>query len=214
MKTILLTGFEPFAGADINPSWEAVQLVSVQWTGQARLHVAQLPVEFAESAERLRAIVGLLQPDIIVATGLAEGRTAVTPEVVAINRIDARIPDNAGAQPVDAPVVAGGADGLFATLPVKAMVAAMREARVPAALSYSAGTFVCNSTFYALMDLIARQQRSMIGGFVHVPAMPQSRPDRDQPTMSVETIAKGLEAALMVCLGGGDAYTGPMGTIA
>nr|WP_314261701.1 pyroglutamyl-peptidase I [uncultured Devosia sp.] len=214
MKTILLTGFEPFAGAAINPSWEAVQLVAAQWTGQARLHVAQLPVEFGDSTERLRAMVSLLQPDVVVATGLAEGRNAMTPEVVAINRIDARIPDNAGAQPVDAPVVPGGPDGLFATLPVKAMVAAMREAGVPSTLSYSAGTFVCNASFYALMHMLGQQGRPIIGGFIHVPAMPQSRPDRDQPTMAVETIAKGLEAALMVCLGGADAHVGSMGTIA
>ncbi|WEK03019.1 MAG: pyroglutamyl-peptidase I [Candidatus Devosia phytovorans] len=214
MKTILLTGFEPFAGAALNPSWEAVQRVAAQWTDPARLHVAQLPVEFGEGVERLEAMIGLLRPDIVVATGLAEGRAAITPEVIAINRIDARIPDNAGAQPVEAAVVPGGADGLFSTLPVKAMVAAMRDAGVPAALSYSAGTFVCNAAFYALMNLIQRQDRPMIGGFVHVPAMPESRPSADMPTMAVETMARGLEAALMVCLGGADAYVGSMGTIA
>lgn len=214
MKTILLTGFDPFGDAYINPSWEAVQYVSERWNGLARLHAARLPVEFEEGAERLRAMVELLRPDIVVATGLAAGRATVTPEVIAINRIDARIPDNGGAQPIDAPVVPGGPDGLFSTLPVKAMVVAMREAGVPAALSYSAGTFVCNSTFYALMDMIGRQERPMIGGFIHVPAMPQSGPGGDLPTMSVETTARGLEAALMVCLGGADAYTGTMGTIA
>lgn len=213
-KTILLTGFEPFGGAALNPSWEAVQRVSAGWTHQARLHVALLPVEFGEGVERLSAMIGLLRPDIVVATGLAEGRAAITPEVVAINRIDARIPDNAGAQPVDAPVVPGAPDGLFSTLPVKAMVAAIRDAGVPAALSYSAGTFVCNASFYALMNLIRSQDRPMIGGFVHVPAMPESRPDTAIPTMSVETMARGLEAALMVCLGGADAFAGSMGTIA
>lgn len=214
MKTILLTGFEPFGDASINPSWEAVQYVSERWNGLARLHAARLPVEFEEGAERLRAMVELLRPDIVVATGLAAGRATVTPEVIAINRIDARIPDNSGAQPYDAPVVSGGPDGLFSTLPVKAMVAAMREAGVPATLSYSAGTFVCNSTFYALMDMIRRQERPMIGGFIHVPAMPQSGPGGDLPTMSVETTARGLEAALMVCLGGADAFVGSMGTVA
>lgn len=197
---ILLTGFDPFGGASFNPSWAAVEQVQRDWAGPAELHVARLPTVFAESRERLDALIGLLRPDIVLAVGVAEGRAAVTPEVVAINLIDARIADNAGDQPRDVPVVEGGADGLFATLPVKAMVEAMREAGVPAELSYSAGTFVCNAGFYALLDSLARQGRGAKGGFIHVPAAPEQMGKASLPTMSVETTARGLDAALRACL--------------
>lgn len=211
---ILLTGFEPFGGADGNPSWDAVSLVSATWSGRAELHVARLPTAFEESVQRLQALIDLLRPDVVVATGLAQGRASVTPEVIAINRIDARIPDNAGSQPRDAVVVDGGPDGLFSTLPVKAMVAAMRKAGVPAALSYSAGTFVCNSTFYALMSALKQQGRGAIGGFVHVPATPAQSVSGDCPTMSLEAIARGIEAGLMACLVGREAVGQELGTIA
>lgn len=211
---ILLTGFEPFAGADSNPSWDAVALVAANWSGPAELHVARLPTAFEESAERLQALIDLLRPDIVVATGLAQGRASVTPEVIAINRIDARIPDNAGSQPRDVAVLSGGSDGLFSTLPVKAMVTAMREAGVPAALSYSAGTFVCNSTFYALMAALQRQGRGAIGGFVHVPATSAQTVSGDCSTMGVDTIARGLEAGLIACLVGRETVGEEFGTIA
>jgi pyroglutamyl-peptidase len=195
---ILLTGFEPFGGAASNPSWDAVQRVAANWSGTAKLHTARLPTAFATSGERLGALIDLLKPDIVLCVGLAQGRAAVTPELIAINRIDARIPDNAGSQPRDASVVPGGPDGLFATLPVKAMVAAMRTAGVPASLSYSAGTFVCNSTFYALMHALSGSQTR--GGFIHVPATPAETVNGDCPTMSLDHIVAALEAALSVCL--------------
>ena len=209
---VLLTGFEPFGGAASNPSWDAVERVAATWTGPAQLHVARLPTAFAESAERLQALLSLLQPDIVIATGVAQGRAAVTPELVAINRMDARIPDNAGAQPQDMPVVAGGPDGLFATLPVKAMVAAIRAAGIPASLSYSAGTFVCNSAFYALMHTLAG--RATRGGFIHVPATPTETVSGDCPTMSLEMIVTAIDAAIGVCLIETGEHTTTTGTIA
>lgn len=196
----LLTGFEPFGGAASNPSWDAVERLSQIWRGPAQLHIARLPVAFADSAERLETMIALLRPDIVIATGLAQGRAAMTPELIAINRIDARISDNDGVRPQDVPVLADAPDGLFSTLPVKAMVAGMRAAGVPATLSYSAGTFVCNSTFFALMNQLRRQGGKAIGGFVHVPATPSEDDTGACPTMSVDMIALGLEAALMACL--------------
>ena len=195
---ILLTGFEPFGGAASNPSWDAVQRIAADWSGSAKLHTAKLPTSFVTSGERLGALIDLLKPDIVLCVGVAQGRAAVTPELVAINRIDARIPDNAGSQPRDAAVVPAGPDGLFATLPVKAMVAAMRTAGVPASLSYSAGTFVCNSTFYALMHMLTGSQTR--GGFIHIPATPAETVNGDCPTMALDQIVVALKAALDVCL--------------
>ncbi len=197
---ILLTGFEPFGGAGSNPSWEAVQLVKAHWQEDAALHIACLPVVFDEAAERISAMIELLTPDIVVATGLAEGRASMAPEVIAINRMDARIPDNAGMQPRDVAVSGTGSDGLFSTLPIKAMVKAMREVGVPSGLSYSAGTFVCNSTFYKVVE--AQSRNGAIGGFIHVPATPDMVERPDCPTMSLDTIAMGIHAALMACLRG------------
>ena len=197
-QVILLSGFEPFGGATSNPSWDAVERVAANWAGPHELHTARLPTAFVESAERLNALIGLLRPDIVLSIGVAEGRAAVTPELIAINRIDARIPDNAGDQPQGAAVVPGGPDGLFSTLPVKAMVAAIRAAGVPASLSYSAGTFVCNSIFYAAMHALAG--RSARGGFIHIPATPTETVNGDCPTMSLEMIVVAIEAALGICL--------------
>lgn len=197
---VLITGFDPFGGAATNPSFLAVEQLKASWRGPASLHVARLPTVFAESAERLRAMIALLQPDIVIAVGVAEGRAAMTPEVIAINRIDARIPDNAGAQPRDVPVVEGAPDGLFSTLPVKSVVAAMRAAEVPAELSYSAGTFVCNAAFYCLMHALSSARKPAIGGFIHVPAAPQMATEGALPSMSIDTMVRGLEAAISACL--------------
>lgn len=197
---VLLTGFEPFGGAITNPSWLAVEKVKTRWKGEADLHIARLPTTFRDSGERLDALVSLLRPSVVIATGVAQGRATVTPEVIAINRIDARIPDNSGAQPQEAPVVAGAPDGLFSTLPVKSIVAAMRAAGVPSGLSYSAGSFVCNAAFYALMHALKAYDGAVVGGFIHVPATPELIGDADCPSMSVDLIASGLEAAVLACL--------------
>lgn len=211
---ILLTGFEPFGGAASNPSWQAVQAVAEQWQGPADLHIACLPTTFAGSQLALQGLMEEFTPDIAVAVGLAEGRTALTPEWVAINHIDARIPDNEGHQPHDRRVVADGPDGLFTTLPVKTMVAAMQRAGVPATLSYSAGTFVCNTAFYALMHMLQNGPRPAIGGFVHVPATPAERVDGTGPTISLDLITRGLEAGLMACLSNDASPDITTGTIA
>ncbi|WIB68590.1 pyroglutamyl-peptidase I [Curtobacterium sp. MCBD17_035] len=195
MTTILLTGFEPFADAPRNPSWDAVERVAATWTGPERVEAALLPVAFGRSVDALRDVVERVTPDVVVAVGLAEGRTAITPERVAVNLDDARIPDADGAQPVDVPVLPGGPAAYFTTLPVKRMVAAARAAGAPAALSATAGAYVCNHVFYALQALAGAGVRS---GFVHVPATPETLREADDavPTVSLDVLVTGLAAAV------------------
>lgn len=170
---VLLTGFAPFDGAATNESWEAVrEAVPALVARGVDAEAVELPVEFGTASERLEEAVRGLRPRLVVAVGLAAGRTAITPERVAINIRDARIPDNAGASPVDEPVVPGAPVGFLSTLPVKAMVAALTADGVPAAVSQTAGTYVCNDVFYALQHLLATDPalEGIRGGFVHVPS--------------------------------------------
>jgi len=166
MTTVLLTGFEPFAGDAANPSGDAVRRVSERWSGEERLVTAVLPVTFAGAAARIRELIAAERPDVVVAVGLAGGRRAVGVERIAVNLIDARIPDNDGAQPVDEPSVPGAAPAHFATVPVKQMAAAIAAAGVPAEVSHTAGTFVCNHVFFVALD--AAPAGTAVG-FVHVP---------------------------------------------
>ncbi|WP_261164782.1 pyroglutamyl-peptidase I [Microbacterium sp. Marseille-Q6965] len=198
MVTILLTGFEPFGGDARNPSGEAVEHVVRAWDGPERLVPAILPVSFDAAAEQLRALIGEHDPQIVVASGLAGGRTQVTPERVAINLRDARIPDNAGAQPLDEPSVAGGPAAYFATLPVKAIAQAIREAGVPAAVSHTAGTFVCNHVMYVAADEASRRP-GMRTGFVHVPWSADTAP-ADAPSLPARDIAHALRIAVRIAV--------------
>jgi pyroglutamyl-peptidase len=173
---LLLSGFEPFDDAEINESWEAVRR-AVPLIEDAGITVRSvlLPVEFGRAGDLLDAEIRSTMPRIVIATGLAGGRTAITPERVAVNVQDARIPDNAGATPVDEPCAAGGPVGYFSTLPIKAMTAAISTGTgVPAAVSQTAGTFVCNDVFYRLQYLLATdpaaRDAGITGGFIHVPA--------------------------------------------
>ena len=170
---VLLTGFAPFDGAASNESWEAVrEAVPALVARGIDAEGVELPVEFGAASELLAEAVRSLRPRLVIAVGLAAGRTAITPERVAINIRDARIPDNAGASPVDEPVVPGGPVGHFSTLPIKAIVAALAADGVPAAVSQTAGTYVCNDVFYSLQHLLATDPElaEVRGGFVHVPA--------------------------------------------
>ncbi len=194
---VLLTGFEPFNGATVNPSWEAVSLVS-------GVRTARLPCVFGESLTHLRAAVLEHDPAVIICVGEAGGRPDVTVERVAVNLDDARIPDNAGRQPIDEPVVRGGPAAYFSTLPVKACVAAARAAAVPTSVSQSAGTFVCNHLFYGLMHLIATERPGVRGGFVHVPFTPEQVLGRGEPSMPVATTAKALTAIVAAAVSVGD----------
>jgi pyroglutamyl-peptidase len=197
MTRVLITGFEPFGGESVNPSWQAVELVAAAPPDGLFVTAVQLPCVFGESLTALRAAVDRARPELVVCVGQAGGRPGVTVERVAVNVDDARIPDNAGAQPIDEPVVPGGPAAYFSSLPVKACVAAMRAAGVPTALSNTAGTFVCNHVAYGLAHLLATEHPGVRGGFVHVPWAPAQVPDGTAPSLPAETVATGLRALLL-----------------
>jgi pyroglutamyl-peptidase len=172
---VLVTGFEPFAGDPVNPSGDAARLLDGQVIAGRRVHGVVLPCVFATAPAALRAAIEATRPEMVLCLGLAASRLGFQPERVAINLVDARIPDNAGAQPVDEPVIAGAPAAAFTDLPVKAMVAALVAAGHGAAVSYSAGTFVCNQVFFALTQALAQAPAHALpggarvrGGFMHL----------------------------------------------
>ncbi|MFD6093358.1 pyroglutamyl-peptidase I [Oerskovia sp. NPDC060338] len=201
--TVLLSGFEPFDGATTNPSWLAVSALRDAWTGDEPLVAVELPCTFDGAWPALRAAIERHEPRVVIAVGLAGGTAAVRLERVAINVIDARIPDNAGSAPVDVPVVADGPAAWFTGLPLKPSLVAVREAGVPVAVSSTAGTYVCNATFYALMQGVSGQE-GVRAGFVHVPDV-ESLPlaaTVEALRVVVETACADLDGALGA---GGDA---------
>lgn len=165
-KRLLITGFEPFGGETINPSWEAVRQLPER-IGSYNLTKLQIPTVFGEAAEKILDKAGLLQPDVILCIGQAGGRDRVTPEVIGINLRESRISDNAGNRPVNVPVVEKGPAAYFSTVPVRDMAAAIEAAGIPSALSYFAGTFVCNDVLYTLLHHYQGTQTQV--GFIHVP---------------------------------------------
>lgn len=198
-KTILLTGFEPFGGESVNPSWEAVRRLDGETLAGAAVAARRLPCVFGEALAVLREEMAALRPALIVAVGQAGGRPELSLERVAINVDDARIADNAGRRPIDRPVVPGGPAAYFSTLPIKAQAAALRAAGIPAAVSQSAGTFVCNHVFYGLMHALAGTPAR--GGFIHIPYLPeQAAAHPGAASMSLETIVAGLRLALETAL--------------
>ena len=193
---ILLTAFEPFGGDTVNPAQEAVALVADTVAG-AQIVKIDVPVVFGKAIETVRAAMEREQPDAVLCIGQAGGRIGLTPERVAINCDDGRIPDNEGNQPIDQPVMADGAPAYFATLPVKAMVNAIKAAGVPASLSNTAGTFVCNHLMYGVLYHIAKSYPAMRGGFMHVPFLHEQVANRpNTPSLSKADIVVGIEAAL------------------
>lgn len=198
-KKILVTGFDPFGGEPVNPAFEVLKFLEGK-TLKGHLVVTQeIPTVRFKSIETLKKAVARVAPAVVVAVGQAGGRLEITPERVAINQDDYRIPDNEGNQPVDEPIVEGAPAAYFTRLPVKAMVRAMKEAGVPASVSNTAGTFVCNHIFYGLMHLLAEEGNIRRGGFIHIPYMTtQAARLGNQPSMAIESIAKGLEIAVSV----------------
>ena len=194
-KKLLITGFDPFGGETVNPSWEAVRLLPEE-IGACRLTKLQIPTVFGRAAETVLAASEKLQPDVILCIGQAGGRSGITPEVVGINLREARLPDNAGNQPTDVPVVENGPAAYFATVPVRAMVKAVNDAGISAALSYSAGTFVCNDVLYSLLHHYHGTATKV--GFVHVPFLPEQAKE-NVPTMPLEQMTAALTAAISVC---------------
>lgn len=197
MTRVLITGFAPFDGASVNPSWQAASLVAAEPPEGLTVTAAELPCAFGTSLDVLRDAIRAATPDLVLCLGQAGGRPGVTVERVGINVDDAPIPDNAGNQPVDEPVVPGGPAAYFTGLPVKACVAALREAGVPAAVSNTAGTFVCNHIAYGIGHLTATEFPHVRGGFVHVPWAPEQVTDGTAPALEPATVARGLRALLI-----------------
>ncbi|QNP50036.1 pyroglutamyl-peptidase I [Diaphorobacter aerolatus] len=199
--TILLTGFEPFEDDPVNPAWEIARALDGEVIAGATVHGVELPCVFGDSITALDAAIEHLKPVLVVALGFAGNRCEITPERVAINLDDARIADNAGRQPVDTQVVEGGPSAYFTTLPIKAMTQAMLDEGVAASVSNTAGTFVCNHIFYAVMHSLAQHSAApgARGGFIHIPPLPEMKTRGAQQTrngMDLATQVRGIRAAL------------------
>ncbi|MBL0143103.1 MAG: pyroglutamyl-peptidase I [Betaproteobacteria bacterium] len=197
---MLVTGFEPFGGEDANPSWEICGRLPVA-IGRARLHTLRVPTVFRSAIEVTAQAIEELEPSIVILLGQAGGRACLSIERVAINVDDARIADNAGRQPVDEPVAPTGPAAYFATVPIKAMLAAVRDAGVPAEVSNSAGTFVCNHLLYGVLHYLAASGRKAAAGFIHVPWLDSQAVARPgEPSMALATMVRGVEAAIASAL--------------
>ena len=194
----MLTGFDAFGGEHINPSWLAVKALHGRQIASHRLVAAQLPTVFDESLRVLHALLLEHRPALTICVGQAGGRSALSLERVAINVDDARIADNAGTQPVDSPVAAGGPAAYFTSLPIKAMLLALQHEGLAAEVSQTAGTFVCNHVFYGLMHWLATQRgfKTKRGGFIHVPFLPE----QGAPSMQLADITRGLQIAVRCAL--------------
>lgn len=194
MRNILLTGFEPFDGQSINPSEEIAREINDAKIARHRIIGALLPCVFGTAIKELKHQIKLHDPDIVICLGQAGGRAEITPERVAINIDDARIPDNAGQQPVDKPIVKDGPAAYFSTLPIKAIVQELRKHDIPAAVSQTAGTFVCNHVFYGLMHELSTHRADVRGGFIHVPFVPEQTSDK--PSLPFEKMTEAVRLAI------------------
>ncbi|WP_435604577.1 pyroglutamyl-peptidase I [Streptomyces sp. bgisy130] len=192
MTRVLLTGFAPFGGESLNPSWQAVRAAAAEPPVGIEVSAIELPCVYGASIAVLRAAIEEARPEIVVSVGQAGGRPDITVERLAVNVDDARIPDASGAEPIDEAIVPGGPAAYFSTLPIKACVAAVRAAGLPASVSNTAGTFVCNHVFYGLAHLIATELPGVRGGFVHVPYTPEQVVDRSQPSLPSEAVTRAL----------------------
>lgn len=195
MKKLLLTAFTPFDGERINPALEAVKLIKDK-IGNLEIVKLEVPTVFGKSIDTVREAIERERPDFVLSIGQAGGRAEITPERVAINLNDARIPDNEGNQPIDEPIFPDGENAYFSTLPVKAMVEAIRKEGLPSSLSNSAGTYVCNHLMYGVLYYL--DKRPVIkAGFIHVPYIPeQTKNKKEMPALELSEIVRGLEAAI------------------
>ena len=193
---ILVTGFDPFGGEKINPAIESVKRLP-EVIGGAQIVKLEIPTVVHQSLAVIREAIRKEDPDMILSIGQAGGRPDITVERVGINVDDCRIADNAGNQPVDEPIYPEGPDAYFVTLPIKAMVKAMQEAGIPASVSNSAGTFVCNHVTYGVRYLIETEFPGKRSGFIHIPYLPsQAATQKGMPSMELDTIVKGLIVAI------------------
>lgn len=192
MKNLLITGFEPFGGERVNPAWEAVSRLPER-IGDYEVYPRLIPTVFGAAFDAVQEHVRETDPDCILCIGQAGGRAQITPEWMGINLRSARIADNAGKMPLDESIIENAPAAYFATVPVRRMADAIREAGLPSAISYSAGTFVCNDVLYALLHHYAQSQVRI--GFVHVPFLPEQAKD-GQPSLTLDQIIAGLTAAI------------------
>lgn len=193
---ILITGFDPFGGENINPALEAVKKLPDTILGQEVIKI-EIPTVFRKSLEKIEENIQKHNPDVVISVGQAGGRFGVTPERVAINIDDARIKDNEGNQPIDIKIFEDGENAYFSNLPIKAMVKEMTDNGIPASVSNTAGTFVCNHVMYGILYLIDKKYPNIRGGFIHVPYIPsQVTTKPNTPSMSIDDIAKGLELSI------------------
>ena len=195
---VLLTAFEPFGGESINPGLEAIQLIPDK-IGDIRIVKAIIPTVFGKSIETIKKHIDQEMPDVVLSIGQAGGRSGISMERIAINIDDARIPDNENYQPVDEPVVIDGPDAYFSNLPIKKMVEAIQNEGIPASVSNSAGTFVCNHLMYGVLHHLKKYYPEARGGFIHVPYIPCQVANRSGsvPSMSLSDIVKGIEIAII-----------------
>lgn len=197
---VLVTGFDPFGGEPINPAWEAVKAMKDTIAG-AEIIKMQIPTVVGKSIEKIHQKMKELQPDLVISVGQAGGRFGVTPERVAINVTDARIPDNEGNQPIDEPIFSDGPAAYFSNLPVKAMVQAIKDAGYPSVLSNSAGTYICNHVMYGILYYIEKEFPNVRGGFIHVPYAPSQVVNKPStPSMALADITTSLEAAVAAAI--------------
>ncbi|KXJ37719.1 pyrrolidone-carboxylate peptidase [Bacillus spizizenii] len=211
-KKVLITGFDPFDKETVNPSWEAAKQLNGLETDEAIITAEQIPTVFRTALDTLRKAIQKHQPDIVICVGQAGGRMQITPERVAINLADARIPDNEGHQPIDEEISPRGPAAYWTGLPVKRMTAKMKENGIPAAVSYTAGTFVCNYLFYGLMDHISRTPH-IRGGFIHIPFIPEQTIDKTAPSLSLDTIVRALRIAAVTAAQYDEDLKSPGGTL-
>ena len=193
---VLVTGFDPFGGEKLNPALEAIKSLPAQIQG-AEVRWLEVPTVFYKSAKILEEEIRLYQPDIVLCVGQAGGRKGLTPERVAINQDDARIPDNEGNQPIDRPIQLDGPPAYFSSLPIKAMVQTIKEEGLTASVSNTAGTFVCNHLMYQVLYLVEKEFPNIKAGFMHIPYMTEQVVDKPHtPAMDLVDIVRGIEAAI------------------
>ena len=211
---ILLTAFDPFGGEDTNPALEAVLKIRAT-IADANIIKLTVPTAFDKSIETVYQAMKKEKPDVVVCIGQAGGRYDITPERIAININDARIPDNLGSSPIDTTIFADGQNAYFSNLPVKAMVKAIQEGGLPASLSNTAGTFVCNHLMYGVLYYIDKEFPNTRGGFIHVPFLPNQAAKRNSstPSMSLSCIIQGLELALEAIINNCEDITLSAGTL-
>lgn len=193
---VLITGFDPFGGENINPALEAVKQLPDTIEG-AEVIKLEIPTVFRKSLEKIEENIIKHNPDVVISIGQAGGRVGITPERVSVNIDDARIPDNEGNQPIDAPIFKDGDNAYFSTLPIKAMVKEMNDNGIPGSVSNTAGTFVCNHVMYGVLYMAVKKYPNIKSGFIHVPYIPsQAAAKVNQPSMSINDIIKGLSLCI------------------